>query len=356
MNASQSLSARVLAWYDRHGRKDLPWQHDPSPYRVWVSEIMLQQTQVSVVIDYYRRFMARFPSVTSLADAPLDEVLHLWSGLGYYARARNLHRAAGLVRDRYGGAFPTAFPDVAALPGIGRSTAGAVLALSRGERHAILDGNVKRVLARFHEVDGWPGNTAVAKRLWALAQTHTPDQRAGDYAQAMMDLGATLCTRSRPRCDDCPVRADCGARGSGRVAELPAPKPRRPSAVRSTRMLMLCGPEGSVLLQRRPPAGIWGGLWSFPQCPCEVDVPGWCRAELGLGVEVEGEWDTVHHTFSHFRLDITPVLARVHAPHGVVMEGGEYVWYNGGRVDRFGVAAPVQRLLTTLQRTLKGAD
>ena len=352
-----AFSARVLAWFDRHGRTDLPWQRQPTAYRVWVSEIMLQQTRVSVVVDYYQRFMTRFPSIAALADAPQDEVLHLWSGLGYYARARNLQRTAQLLRNVHDGEFPASFDQVAALPGIGRSTAGAILALSRGERHAILDGNVKRVLARYHAIDGWPGTTAVAKRLWSLAEGHTPETRVAAYSQAMMDLGATLCTRSRPRCSECPVASDCAALGSGRVAQLPAPKPRRAMPVRTTRMLLLCAADGAVLLQRRPPAGIWGGLWSFPQCPPEADPATWCRSELGLAVEIGDHWPTLRHTFSHFHLDITPVLARARTEDGAVMEAGQYVWYNGGHIDRLGLAAPVQRLLNTLhQTTVKGAD
>ncbi|MEM1440588.1 MAG: A/G-specific adenine glycosylase, partial [Pseudomonadota bacterium] len=221
------FAARVLDWFEHHGRKDLPWQHDRSRYRVWVSEVMLQQTQVATVIGYFERFMARFPDVVTLADAPTDDVLALWSGLGYYARARNLHAAAQQVRDRHGGAFPGDFDAVVALPGVGRSTAGAILSLADDARHAILDGNVKRVLARHETIEGWPGRTAVLKALWQAAEQFTPDTRVADYTQAMMDLGATLCTRRAPGCEACPVRTTCRARAEGRIDELPGRKPRR---------------------------------------------------------------------------------------------------------------------------------
>jgi len=357
MNAPQTIddfSARVLQWFDRHGRKDLPWQRDPTPYRVWISEIMLQQTRVSVVIDYYERFMTRFPTVADLAAASLDEVLHLWSGLGYYARARNLHRTACLVQQRHGGEFPQSFEELAALPGIGRSTAGAILALARNERHPILDGNVKRVLARYHAVEGWPGTTAVARRLWELAERHTPQARVAEYTQAMMDLGATVCTRSRPRCVDCPLERGCLARRSGQVQRLPSPKPRRKLPVQAVQMLMVCGAEG-VLLELRPPTGIWGGLWSLPECPPDADVAAWCRERLGLAVAVVERWTVLRHTFSHFHLDITPVLVTIQAGSLGVMEAGRHVWYKGP-LDRRGVAAPVQRLLDTLHQTMKGAE
>ena len=224
--AVNDFSRRVLDWYAGHGRRDLPWQHNTTPYRVWVSEIMLQQTQVGTVIPYYRRFMERFPDTPALAAADIDQVLHLWTGLGYYARARNLHAAAVLIRDRHAGRFPQSFDEVLALPGIGRSTAGAILALACDQRHAILDGNVKRVLARFHAVEGWPGKSAVLQGLWALAEGHTPQRQVAEYTQAMMDLGATVCTRGSPDCEGCPLATDCQARQAGRQREYPSPRPR----------------------------------------------------------------------------------------------------------------------------------
>ncbi|MDX1605378.1 MAG: A/G-specific adenine glycosylase, partial [Candidatus Competibacterales bacterium] len=302
--APDSFAGRVLAWFDRHGRRSLPWQQQPTPYRVWISEIMLQQTQVATVIPYYQRFMARFPVPAALAVAPLDEVLAHWSGLGYYARARNLHRAAREIRENHGGELPETLDALAALPGIGRSTAGAVLALSRGQRHPILDGNVKRVLARYHAVPGWPGRTAVQRELWALAEHHTPAGRVADYTQAMMDLGALVCTRRRPRCRTCPLAADCAAHTGGREHEFPAPRPRKALPVRRTRMLLLRTPQAEILLERRPPNGIWGGLWSLPECPPEAKIADWCAQHHDLTVLDQQPWAELQHAFTHFRLVI----------------------------------------------------
>jgi len=244
------FSARVLAWYARHGRRDLPWQDNPTPYRVWVSEIMLQQTQVNTVIPYYWRFMQRFSDVAALAGADIDQVLHQWTGLGYYARARNLHAAAVMVRDRWSGRFPETFDEVLSLPGVGRSTAGAILALACRQRHAILDGNVKRVLARFHAVEGWPGKASVLRRLWELAEQHTPEGQVAEYTQAMMDLGATLCTRGTPECGRCPLSDDCQARQTDRQRDLPSPRPRKALPVRRARLLLLYNDRHEVLLER----------------------------------------------------------------------------------------------------------
>ena len=352
--STRSFSARVLAWFDRHGRKDLPWQIDPTPYRVWVSEIMLQQTQVATVIPYYQRFTARFPDVDALAGAPVDQVLHLWSGLGYYARARNLQRAACRIRDQHGGRFPLDIEAVAALPGIGRSTAGAILALAAGQRHAILDGNVKRVLARFHAVEGWPGRPEVERRLWQWAERHLPRRRIAEYTQAMMDLGATVCTRARPACERCPLVSECAAHRAGRESDYPAPKPRKTLPVRAVRMLMLCDQDGRVLLERRPPAGIWGGLWSFPELAPEQDIAEECRQTLRCRVRDVCVWPPFRHTFSHFHLDITPVYARVNGVALSVMEADDRVWYNTQTPDSRGLAAPVQRLLGELAKVLRG--
>jgi A/G-specific adenine glycosylase len=343
---------RVLDWFDAHGRKRLPWKENPTPYRVWVSEIMLQQTQVAAVIPYYERFVTRFPDLVTLADADLDEVLGLWAGLGYYARARHLHRAARVVRDRQGGEIPLDIAVLQELPGIGRSTAGAILALAAGQRHPILDGNVKRLLARFAAVDGWPGQSRVLAALWALAERYTPVERVADYTQAMMDLGALVCTPRRPRCERCPLAVDCVAHVRGRELEYPAPKPRRELPVRATRMLLLRGAEGEVLLERRPPVGIWGGLWSFPECPPEADIADWCRERLGLEVTVGAPWSVLRHGFSHFHLDITPVPVTVTGPGRTVMEGEPQVWYNTRQPDDRGVTAPVRRLLAVLASEL----
>jgi len=346
-----AFQRRLLAWFDRHGRHDLPWQRNPTPYRVWVSEIMLQQTQVKTVIPYYRRFMQRFRGVRALADAPVDEVMHLWTGLGYYARARNLHRAAQVIRDEHGGRFPRDIELLTSLPGVGRSTAGAILALSAGQHHAILDGNVKRVLTRFHAVEGWPGETAIARELWALSERFTPARRCADYTQAIMDLGATVCTRSRPACDACPVAAGCQGRAQGSPEAYPTPKPRASLPVRETVMLVLEDPKGRVLLERRPPVGLWGGLWSLPECAPGTDVRAWCRERLGLAVGECGERPGLRHTFSHFHLDIRVLHARAVCADLGVMEADGRVWYNTRRPDARGLSAPVKRLLDGLATT-----
>jgi len=341
------FAARVLRWYDDHGRKDLPWQNTGDAYRIWVSEIMLQQTQVQTVIPYFERFMHRFPDVVSLADAGLDEVLQHWSGLGYYARARNLHHAAEIIRDDHGGQFPATVEAVSGLPGIGRSTAGAILALAFGQRHAILDGNVKRVLSRHAAVEGWPGKMAVANQLWALAEAQTPADRAGDYAQAMMDLGATLCTRSRPACSACPVQRDCAALARGEVERFPGRKPKKEKPLRETTMVLAVA-DGAVYLERRPASGIWGGLWSFPEVS---DVGDWCARRLQADAVVTESWDTLRHSFSHYDLDISPVVVRIGAVSSKVADYDDSTWYRPGDTPPGGIAAPVMRLIETLSNT-----
>ena len=342
------FAERLLAWYHRHGRHDLPWQRDPVPYRVWVSEIMLQQTQVKTVIPYFERFVERFPTVEHLAAAPADEVLALWSGLGYYARARNLHRAAGRVVAEYGGEFPRDRQVLESLPGIGRSTAGAILALSFGERHAILDGNVKRVLARYHAVEGWPGRTAVARELWELAERHTPSGRAADYTQAIMDLGATLCTRSRPACERCPQSVDCRALALGRQADFPGRKPRQKSRRLRTAEFALAWDGTAVLLERRPEAGIWGGLWSLPEIGEEESPEAWCRRRLGAEPPAVERWGTVEHRFTHYDLHMRPVLIRLRRRPGTARDADNVRWVEPAGGGEVGVPAPVRRLLDRL--------
>ena len=341
----------LLRWFDSHGRKDLPWQQQSTPYRVWVSEIMLQQTQVQTVIPYYQRFMQRFPNLQSLAEAPLDEVLHHWSGLGYYARARNLHKTAQQIHDAFGGCFPELIEDLVQLPGIGRSTAGAILSLACGQRHPILDGNVKRVLARYHALAGWPGTTAILKQLWALSEAVTPVSRVAEYNQAMMDLGATVCVRGRPACDNCPLQSGCRACQQGLQQTLPSPRPRRKLPIRVVQMLLLVSPEQEVFLEKRPPTGIWGGLWSFPEFASHDAIQRWCD-QSNIRPTAEAEiWPVVRHTFSHFHLDITPCCIKLQNPVGSVMDAGRGVWYNALDPGTLGLAAPVQRLLTRLQKT-----
>jgi len=345
--SSMAFAEQILTWFQQHGRKDLPWQQQPTPYRVWVSEIMLQQTQVKTVIPYYERFLSRFPDLRSLADAPLDDILHHWSGLGYYARARNLHKTAQRVRDDYSSVFPDQFEQVEALPGIGRSTAGAILSLASGQRHAILDGNVKRVLARYHTVHGWPGSSSVLRELWLLAEAATPMHDVAAYNQAMMDLGATLCRRGTPDCACCPLQAACLARQQGIQRDLPSPRPRKTLPVRKVNMLLLQDSQRAVWLQQRPPSGIWGGLWSFPEFENATVMRNWLD-EKALQTEIQ-VCEVVRHTFSHFHLDITPCVVRVQNPVFSVMDGDGGVWYNTGQPESLGLPAPVQRLLQKFQ-------
>jgi A/G-specific adenine glycosylase len=343
------FAARLLAWFDEHGRKDLPWQRDITPYRVWISEIMLQQTQVATVIPYFERFMASFPDVTTLADASEDAVLAHWSGLGYYARARNLHKAARLVRDEHGGAFPESFDAVVALPGIGRSTAGAILSIACGQRHPILDGNVKRVLARHAAVDGWPGTTRVADTLWSLADDLTPTGRVADYTQAIMDLGATLCTRSRPACADCPVAADCRAFAAGDVDRYPGRKPKREKPLRQTTMLLaVAGNE--LYLERRPASGIWGGLWSLPET--DDDPVCWCAERLAGEPAETTRWATLRHSFSHYDLDILPVVLRLDDASRKVHDNDDGQWVALDADPPGGIAAPVRKLIDVLRNDI----
>jgi A/G-specific adenine glycosylase len=346
-----SFSRRVLAWYDRHGRKDLPWQKSRTAYRVWVSEIMLQQTQVATVIPYFVRFIERFPDIATLAAASLDEVLRHWAGLGYYARARNLHRAAQLIVEQHNGEFPQDRASIEALPGIGRSTAGAILAQAFGQRHAILDGNVKRLLSRYHAVPGWPGEPRVAARLWQHAESHTPTRRLADYTQAVMDLGATLCTR-KPDCARCPLRQDCVAHARGRESDYPQARPRKTRPLRETRMLILERQDGSILLERRPARGIWGGLWCLPELPSRAQPGRHCRQSMGLRVMQPHALDLLRHGFTHFDLDIQPIRLRVRESSAMAEQEGR-VWYRHVARRRtqndLALPAPVQTLLDRIK-------
>ncbi|MCY3802799.1 MAG: A/G-specific adenine glycosylase [Gammaproteobacteria bacterium] len=341
---SSDFSDQVLAWFDQHGRKDLPWQRDRDPYRIWVSEIMLQQTRVDTVIPYYEKFMRRFPNVQELAAAGVDEVLHYWTGLGYYARARNMHKAAQELCKQYQGRFPEDMAAVNALPGVGRSTAAAILALGFGQRHAILDGNVKRVLARYFAVEGWPGEARVEKQLWTHAESLLPQHRLADYTQAMMDLGATLCTRARPSCLLCPVRDSCMAFGKGRQHELPVPRPSRDLPKREVHVVMIQNKENAVWLEKRPSAGIWGGLYSFPEFEKEADVQKWLDKTYKTYNFATRTLPVITHTFSHFRLYMHPTVVQIdHNPIGV-MEDDVGVWYKATG-EKIGLAAPVSKAL-----------
>jgi A/G-specific adenine glycosylase len=350
MNAdfAPRLAPALLNWWDLHGRKDLPWQQDPTAYRVWVSEIMLQQTQVATVLRYYDTFVTAFPDVRALADAEPDAVLHRWSGLGYYARARNLHRAARAVRDEHGGVLPVAFAVLASLPGIGRSTAGAILSLASNRRHAILDGNVKRVLARVFRVDGYPGDAAVAKQLWSLAEQCTPAARVANYTQAIMDLGASLCARRRPACAMCPLASGCLAHRDGVADQLPARKPAKARPRKATVVMVCVRPDGAVLLERRPDAGIWGGLWGLPETSSIEGVAGWFVATFGATPASQHVRPVLKHGFSHFDLDMTPVELRMDSAPARVMEGDRWLWYKTGAPAEIGLAAPIAKLLSSL--------
>ncbi len=345
---SKHFPERVLDWFEGHGRTDLPWQKNPNPYRVWLSEIMLQQTQVKTVIPYFERFTAAFPDVATLASAHEDQVLHLWTGLGYYARARNLHSAAKQVFFDLDGQFPETLEGLTALPGVGRSTAGAILSIAYGQRASILDGNVKRVLARYHRVEGWPGKTAVHKRLWDIADAYTPSERCADYTQAMMDLGATLCTRSAPACERCPLQSDCEARAAGDQLDYPGKKPRKALPVKSTHFLIARDSEGAIWLEKRPANGIWGGLWCFPEIEDAGAATGHCLDLWGSEPSRVSTWPDFRHTFSHYHLDITPVVAELDSVPAQVMEGSGQLWYNLREAPRVGLAAPVAGLLEQL--------
>lgn len=347
MMQAQQFSHVVLDWYQRYGRKTLPWQLDKTPYQVWLSEVMLQQTQVATVIPYFQRFMARFPNVRALAEAPQDEVLHLWTGLGYYARARNLHKAAQTIVAQHGGEFPTTFEEIVALPGIGRSTAGAILSLSQGQHFPILDGNVKRVLARCYAIAGWPGKKEVENRLWEISEEVTPAKGVGQFNQAMMDLGAMVCTRSKPKCELCPLNIGCIANGNSSWANYPGKKPKQTLPEKTAYFLMLQQGDG-VWLEQRPGAGLWGGLFCFPQFSTRIDLELWLQQRGLQGSRLE-QMTAFRHTFSHFHLDIVPMWLNIDKA-GSAMDEGAGLWYNLTQPPSVGLAAPVERLLQQLAK------
>jgi len=343
---SATLATRLLRWFDQHGRKDLPWQHPRDGYRVWLSEVMLQQTQVTTVIGYFKRFINALPTLRDLAAADEDTVLALWSGLGYYRRARFLHRAAQICVEQHGGELPRDFDALRALPGIGRSTAGAILAQAHGLRFAILDGNVKRVLTRYHGIHGHPGESAVEKQLWLHAEAHTPTTRVADYTQAIMDLGATLCVRSRPRCEDCPLASDCIAYRNDLTTLLPSRKLGKTIPTRATVMLILRDSLGRVLLERRGPQGVWSGLWSLPEA---TDPDGaWRLAQQHAQIDDAQTLTPFTHVFSHYRLNIEPLLFdRATAQRGIA-DNPQLRWCSVGELSALGLPAPVRTLLTQI--------
>ena len=348
-NIQQDFTASLLNWYDRHGRRDLPWHANRDAYCIWLSEIMLQQTQVQTVIPYYQRFIARFPDLQSLATAKVDDVLALWSGLGYYARARNLHRTAVEIVESHNGTFPTELNELIALPGIGRSTAGAILAFSEGQRHPILDGNVKRVLSRCFGIEGYPGRSDVNRRLWSVSEQLLPNNRIEGYTQAIMDLGATICVRRNPACEDCPVMHLCYARRVEQQHQFPGKKPKTLRQRRQASMLVIRNNEGACLLEKRPASGIWGGLWVFPTVDeVDADLTQWTRTRLGVEAGDFRALPIVRHGFTHFELEIQPVLGKVRRDATRVMDGNRLIWYNPQSDTELGIPAVVGKIFNAL--------
>lgn len=348
--SSSSFANRLLNWFDQHGRKNLPWQIDKTPYRVWVSEIMLQQTQVSTVIDYFKRFMASFPDVKSLADADEDSVLEHWAGLGYYARARNLHKAAKQISYDLDGVFPEDVDGLSALPGIGRSTAGAIRSIAHKQYAPILDGNVKRVLCRYHAIKTWSGERKTEQKLWLLADEHTPQDRVDDYTQAIMDLGATLCTRSKPKCTICPMQEDCQANKADLQHALPVSKPKKKIPQKKTWALLIESDKG-VLLEKRPPSGIWGGLYSLPEAPPTLTPPDliqYCTENFGIETELLERHQSIHHTFSHYKLEIQPVKLKLKASLPEVRSSDRLKWIQEHQLSKLGLPAPISSYLEKL--------
>lgn len=339
----EQFQLQLLNWYDLHGRKELPWQQHINPYRVWLSETMLQQTQVSSVIPYFNKFVTRFPNVQLLAEAELDEVLQYWSGLGYYARARNLHKTARLIAAK-DGQFPLSVEALCALPGIGKSTAGAILSIADGQCQPILDGNVKRVLARYHAIHGWTGDGKVSARLWEISSQYTPRLRSAAYTQAIMDLGATLCTRSKPKCDCCPVSLGCRALALGLCETLPQAKPRKILPVKHLYFLILNNAAEQILLEKRPPVGIWGGLWSVPEFADIQQLQDWCLQQ-NYKIGSTKILPKLQHSFTHYQLEYTPVLATLKYPNNNVMEANSRLWYKAADIETLGLPTPVKRLL-----------
>ncbi len=337
--------ARLLHWFDDHGRHDLPWQHPRSPYRVWLSEIMLQQTQVTTVIPYFLRFLQHFPTLPDLAAASNDAVMAQWAGLGYYARARNLHAAAKRCVELHGGDLPRDFDALHALPGIGRSTAGAILSQAWNDPFAILDGNVKRVLSRYHGIDGFPGLPVIEKQLWAIAEAHVakvPAGRMADYTQAQMDLGASVCSRAKPACVICPLQDTCVARREGRTAELPTPKPSKTLPEREAVALLLRDAQQRVLLQKRPDTGIWAQLWTLPQAEAGSDLQDWFDAHVDGSLEDAEELPVLQHTFSHYRLHLQILSRKV---RGLRVEEPTLRWVASDELPALGLPAPIRKLL-----------
>ena len=344
------FTKKVLSWFNEFGRHDLPWQNTQDPYQIWVSEIMLQQTQVKTVIPFYKRFMEQFPTIASLASSDQDKVLHYWTGLGYYARARNLHKAAQTIMSDHNGIFPKEFVDVIQLSGIGRSTAGAILSFAFSQQHAILDGNVKRVLSRYFGVTGWPGKRVVSDQLWRIAEDHTPKKHIAKYTQAIMDFGAILCSRSKPQCCICPLAKSCIAFNTKEIENFPGKKPKKALPTKTTTMLLIKNEQSAFFLIQRPPTGIWGGLWSFPELSGNLDssTKGDVLKFAGADVTVKKVGTPFTHTFSHFHLEITPIFAAFKSSCNDAISETTTIWYDPKKPLQIGLAAPIKKLLQLL--------
>lgn len=349
IRASNQFSKAIITWFQQHGRHDLPWQKNKSAYRVWLSEIMLQQTQVATVIGYFQRFLKTFPSISALANADIDEVLRLWSGLGYYARARHLHQTAKIIHEQYRGRFPQTLEQLVELPGIGMSTAGAILSLAFKKKATILDGNVKRVLARYYAISSPINDTKTQKRLWELAELETPNVNCDQYNQAMMDLGATVCTRKAPRCTQCPIQQHCQAYQYFLPSDYPVKIKRGTNPIKSLIFLLILNSEHAVLLNKRATHGIWGGLWSLPECPSDQDVLLWCQQQFNIQVSMTERWQPLIHKFTHFTLKIEPILLQLNKK-GVSLASSNQVWYKPGEMLPGGIAQPVSMLLNQLKQ------
>jgi A/G-specific adenine glycosylase len=341
----------IVAWQKQHGRHDLPWQNTVDPYAIWVSEIMLQQTQVAAVIGYYGKFMRRFSNIATLANASQEEVLQCWSGLGYYSRARNLHAAAQTIVDDFDGVFPAQFDDILSLPGIGRSTAAAISTFALNAPQPILDGNVKRVFARHFNIAGWPSAPKIAQQLWQIAERENPDglnqtTNAIAYTQGLMDLGATLCTRTKPKCATCPVNTSCVAFKLGLVSSLPTPKPRKALPEKSTTMLIFMH-NNEILLEKRPQTGIWAGLWSLPEIEMHEIASEIAQSRLGLEVEADEPFSIVNHAFTHFKLAITPQPLQV-IRQTLQAQAPNMIWLSINDAIGAAIPTPVRKILQLL--------
>jgi A/G-specific adenine glycosylase len=337
----------VLTWYDKHGRKSLPWQQEVTPYKVWLSEVMLQQTQVVTVIPYFEKFLKHFPLVADLAKAEEDTVLHLWAGLGYYSRARNLHKTAKIIHQDYQNEFPCDLDKLVALPGIGRSTAGAILSLGMQQAAPILDGNVKRVLTRCFCIPGWPDSTATKKQLWEIAENYTPTARNRAYTQAMMDLGAMVCTRSQPSCNQCPLQKHCQAFATNKQTEFPHKKPKKRLPIKERFFFIFQNERQELLLEKRPPSGIWGSLWCFPEREELAELPKLLK-KLGLSKPQQKALPEFRHTFSHYHLLLKPILINVKNTNRKAMEANSFIWYKGQQ-NSVGLPKPISQLIRELQ-------